>query len=289
MTDASSPSGPSYFHVHLVSDSTGETLTTLAKAAAVQYEDKRAIEHIHALVRSERQMARVLDEVATAPGIVLYTLVNQELAEMLEAKCRVLNFPVVPVLEPVTKVFSSYLGLPQRGRAGAQHVLDAEYFGRIDALNFSMAHDDGALPDDLDDADIILLGISRTSKTPTSIYLANRGFKTANVPLVPEIMLDPRLLQPTRAFIVGLVASAERIAQIRRNRVLVLADKDLSSYVDRERIAKEIAESRKLCARNDWPVIDVTRRSIEETAAAILQLYSERKGQNAESGDEVTA
>ncbi|MEL6288329.1 MAG: pyruvate, water dikinase regulatory protein [Pseudomonadota bacterium] len=272
----SSTDAKSYFHVHLVSDSTGETLTTLAKAAAVQYEDKRAIEHVHALVRSERQMRRVLDEVREAPGIVLYTMVNQDIASFLEEECRGLNLPCVAVLKPVTEVFSSYLGLPQRGQAGAQHVLDAEYFRRIDALNFSMAHDDGALPEVLDDADIIILGISRTSKTPTSIYLANRGLKTANVPLVPGISLDPRLQQPTSAFVVGLVASAERISQIRRNRVLTLADKDLESYVDKEKIAREISESRKLCARHGWPVIDVTRRSIEETAAAILQLYADR-------------
>lgn len=266
---------PSYFHVHLVSDSTGETLTTIAKAAAVQYADKRAIEHVHALVRSERQMTRVLDEIEQSPGIVLYTLVNQALVKALEEHCRSLNLPAVAVLDPVTKVFGNYLGVPQQGRAGAQHVLDAEYFQRIDALNYCMAHDDGALPEDLDTADIIVLGISRTSKTPTSIYLANRGYKTANVPMVPDIPLDDRLEQATSAFIVGLVASAERISQIRRNRVLSLADKDLASYVDKEKIAAEITWTRKLCARNQWPVIDVTRRSIEETAAAILQLYGE--------------
>lgn len=267
-------SEPSYFHIHLVSDSTGETLTTIAKAAAVQYADKRAIEHVHSLVRSDRQMMRVLQDIEQSPGIVLYTLVNQELADTLEAHCRTLTLPAVAVLDPITKVFSSYLGLAQRGRAGAQHVLDAEYFGRIDALNFSMAHDDGALPEELDSADIIILGISRTSKTPTSIYLANRGYKTANVPMVPEIPLDPRLEQPTSAFLVGLVASPERISQIRRNRVLTLADKDLSSYVDKDRIAEEVKWTRKLCARHGWPVIDVTRRSIEETAAAILQDYN---------------
>jgi len=268
----------SYFHVHLVSDSTGETLTTIAKAAAVQYADKRAIEHVHALVRSERQMERVLEDIDQSPGIVLYTLVNQALVERLEAHCKALKVPFVAVLDPITKVFGSYLGVPRQSRAGAQHVLDAEYFRRIDALNFSLAHDDGVLPDDLNDADIIDLGISRTSKTPTSIYLANRGYKTANVPLVPEIPLDERLLEPTNAFVVGLVASAERISQIRRNRVFALADKDLSTYVDKERIAEEIASTRKLCARNSWPVIDVTRRSIEETAAAILQLYVEEHG-----------
>ncbi len=279
-----SPIEPSYFHVHLVSDSTGETLTTIAKAAAVQYADKRAIEHVHALVRSERQLTRVLQDIEQSPGIVLYTMVNQELASALNEYCKSLNLPAVAVLDPVTKVFGNYLGVPQQGRVGAQHVLDAEYFRRIDALTFSMAHDDGVLPERLSDADIIVLGISRTSKTPTSIYLANRGYKTANVPLVPEIPLDIRLEQPTSAFIVGLVASAERISQIRRNRVLSLADKDLSTYVDKARIAEEITWTRKLCARNDWPVIDVTRRSIEETAAGILQLYMEQRPLDVVSG-----
>ncbi|MGI9408079.1 MAG: pyruvate, water dikinase regulatory protein [Hyphomicrobiaceae bacterium] len=270
-----SQASPNYFHVHLVSDSTGETLTTIAKAAAVQYPDIRAIEHVHPLVRSERQMTRVIQEIEATPGIVLYTLVNRELAKALDACGKMLNVPCVAVLDPVMKVFENYLGIPQTRTVGGQHVLDAEYFQRIDALNFSMAHDDGALPDDLDQADIIILGISRTSKTPTSIYLANRGYKTANVPLVPGIPLDERLLKPTSAFLVGLVASAERISQIRRNRVITLADRDMSGYVDKDAIAREIAETRKLCDRNNWKVIDVTRRSIEETAAAILQLYSE--------------
>ncbi|MGI9405401.1 MAG: pyruvate, water dikinase regulatory protein [Hyphomicrobiaceae bacterium] len=267
---------PNYFHVHLVSDSTGETLTTIAKAAAVQYSDIRAIEHVHPLVRSERQMSRVIQEIEATPGIVLYTLVNVDLAKTIMACGKKLNVPCVAVLDPVMKVFEGYLGIPQTRTVGGQHVLDAEYFQRIDALNFSMAHDDGALPDDLDDADIIILGISRTSKTPTSIYLANRGYKTANVPLVPGIPLDERLTRPTSAFVVGLVASAERISQIRRNRVMTLADKDMSGYVDKSAIAEEITESRKLCSRNGWPVIDVTRRSIEETAAAILQKYTEQ-------------
>ena len=198
---------PSFFHLHLVSDSTGETLTTIAKAASVQYAQVRAIEHVHPLVRTQRQLARVLQEVESASGIVLYTIVNRELAKELENRCGALKIPCVPVLDPIMKVFESYLGAPQTMTVGGQHVLDADYFKRIDALNFTMVHDDGQLPADLNQADIIILGISRTSKTPTSIYLANRGFKTANVPIVPEIPLPERLLQPTRAFVVGLVAS----------------------------------------------------------------------------------
>ncbi|HVY41967.1 MAG: pyruvate, water dikinase regulatory protein [Bacteroidota bacterium] len=268
---------PSYFHLHLISDATGETLTTIAKAAAVQYAQVRPIEHIHPLVRTQRHLDRVLQEVASAPGIVLYTVVNKELTEQLERRCRELGVPCLYVLEPIMKVFESYLGAPQTPIVAGQHVLDADYFRRIDALNFSMAHDDGQLPGDLNEADIIILGISRTSKTPTSIYLANRGYKTANVPIVPGIELPAALTGPHKAFVVGLIASPERIAEIRRNRVRLMADRNLEDYVDRTQIANEIAHSRRLCARHGWPVIDVTRRSIEETAATIINLLHDRE------------
>lgn len=267
---------PSYFHLHLVSDSTGETLTTIAKAASVQYSQVRPIEHVHPLVRTSRQLERVLQEISSAPGIVLYTIVNRDLAERLETRCRELAVPCLHVLEPIMKVFESYLGAPQTPIVAGQHVLDADYFRRIDALNFSMAHDDGQLPDDLNEADIIILGISRTSKTPTSIYLAQRGFKTANVPIVPSIPLPEALTQPHTAFVVCLVASVDRIAEIRRNRVRLMSDRKLEDYVDREQIAQELMYSRRLCARHGWPVIDVTRRSVEETAATILQLFHSR-------------
>ncbi len=276
---------PSYFHLHLISDSTGETLTTIAKAAAVQYAEVRPIEHVHPLIRNAKQLDRVLQEIASAPGIVLYTIVNRDLTAELERRCRELKVPALHVLEPIMKVFESYLGAPQTPIVAGQHVLDAEYFQRIDALNFSMAHDDGQLPTDLNTADIIILGISRTSKTPTSIYLAQRGYKTSNVPIVPEIPLPDVLTEPHGAFVVGLVASAERISEIRRNRVRFLSDRNLDDYVDRDRIAQEIAHSRRLCARHGWPVIDVSRRSIEETAAQILRLFHDREAGSPSSGE----
>lgn len=266
----------SAFHLHLISDATGETLTTMAKAAAVQYPQVRAIEHIHPLVRTERQLERVLDEVAQAPGIVLYTVVKRSMINEIERRCRELNVPCLHVLQPIMKVFESYLGAPQTPVVAGQHMLDADYFRRIDALNFAMAHDDGQLPQDLSVADIIIVGISRTSKTPTSVYLAQRGYKTANVPLVLGIELPRALTEPHTAFVVGLVASAERIAEIRRNRVHVMGDRSLGDYVDHERIANEIQYSRRLCARHGWSVIDVTRRSVEETAATIIRLFQDR-------------
>jgi regulator of PEP synthase PpsR (kinase-PPPase family) len=277
----------SFFHLHLVSDSTGETLTTIAKAASVQYPQIKAIEHVYPLVRTQRQLDRVTQEVESAPGIVLYTVVNSELTVALERTCRELQVPALHVLEPIMKVFESYLGAPQTPVVAGQHILDADYFKRIDALNFTMAHDDGRLPEDLSQADIIILGISRTSKTPTSIYLAQRGFKTTNLPLVPGVPLPESLSQPHSAFVLGLMASPDRIAEIRRNRVQFLADRSLDGYVDREKIAEEVLYSKRLCAKNKWPVIDVTRRSIEETAATIIKLYNDRVARQAEANSDV--
>jgi regulator of PEP synthase PpsR (kinase-PPPase family) len=275
-----SPRTPSYFHLHLVSDATGETLITVARAAAAQYATVSPIEHIYPLVRSEKQLDRVLAEIEASPGIVLYTLLDPDLTERLEDKCRELGLPVMSILGPVLNLFQSYLGAETTHRVGAQHTLNAEYFKRIDALNYTMLHDDGQHVDDLEHADVVLIGISRTSKTPTSIYLANRGVKTANVPLVPGTPIPPQLEQLNQPLVVGLLASPERIVQIRQNRLLGLkAQRDDNLYVDRDAVTEEIAFSRRLCAKHNWPLIDVTRRSIEETAAAVLRLLSDRRRQ----------
>ena len=268
----------SYFHLHLVSDATGETLITVARAAYVQYASARAIEHVYPLVRTPKQLERVITEIEAAPGIVLYTLVNEELNHRLEEACRGLGVPCISVLKPVHDVFRSYLGAEWTPRIGAQHVLNADYYRRIDALNFTMMHDDGLAPEGLNEADVILVGVSRTSKTPTSIYLANRGVKTANVPIVPGMPLPPQLDAATKPLVVGLVASSERIVQVRQNRLLSLrAQHSANDYVDRTAVAEEVAYSRRLCAQRGWPVIDVTRRSIEETAAAVIALLDERR------------
>jgi regulator of PEP synthase PpsR (kinase-PPPase family) len=267
----------SYFHLHLVSDSTGETLIAVARAVAAQYEGVSAIEHVYPLVRSGRQLDRVIAEIDAAPGIVLYTLVEQDLSARLEETCRDLGCPHLSVLAPVHSLLESYLGAASTARPGAQHLLNAEYFKRIDAMNFTLLHDDGQLPNDLDDADVILVGISRTSKTPTSIYLANRGLKTANIPLIPGVPHPPALERVRRALVVGLIATPERIVQIRQNRLLSLNADENTSYVDRDSVAQEIANSRRLCARHNWPLIDVTRRSIEETAAAIVDFHRDHR------------
>jgi hypothetical protein len=273
--------GTNYFHLHLVSDATGETLTTVARAAAAQYASVSPVEHMHPLVRTHRQLERVLAEIEEAPGIVLYTLLDHELTERLEKTCRQLGLPCLSILGPVLGLFQAYLGGETKPRIGAQHTLNAEYFKRIDALNYTMLHDDGQHTDELEQAEVVLVGVSRTSKTPTSIYLANRGVKTANVPLVPGVPLPPKLEELARPLVVGLTASAERIVQIRQNRLLGLkAEHKADQYIDREAVAAEIAAARKLCGKHDWPIIDVTRRSIEETAAEVMALLAARRRQS---------
>ena len=269
--------GRSYYHLHLVSDSTGETLIMVARAVAAQYEGVSAIEHVYPLVRSPAQLERVISEIEQAPGIVLYTLVEADLSGRLEEACRATGSPHLSVLAPVHTLIQSYLGAHQTARPGAQHMLNADYFKRIDAMNFTLMHDDGQLPADLNDADVVLIGISRTSKTPTAIYLANRGVKTANIPLVPNVPVPQALETVRKPLVVGLVATPERIVQIRQNRLLSLKADNDTDYVDRDRVAEEVAFSRRLCARHNWPIIDVTRRSIEETAAAILDLYRDHR------------
>jgi regulator of PEP synthase PpsR (kinase-PPPase family) len=267
-----------YFHLHLVSDSTGETLITVARAAAAQYTKVIPVEHVHPLVRAPKQLDRVLAEIEETPGIVLYTLLQGNLVDRLEQKCRDFGLPCLSILGPVLHLFQSYLGAESTYKVGAQHTLNAEYFRRIDALNYTMMHDDGQHTDDLEEADVLLIGVSRTSKTPTSIYLANRGVKTANVPLVSGVPLPPGIERLKRPLVVGLYATPERIVQIRQNRLLGLkAYRDDDKYIDPQSVAEEVAASRRLCARHNWPLIDVSRRSIEETAAAVLALLAERR------------
>ena len=265
--------GRHYFHLHLVSDSTGETLIAASRAAAAQYEGVSSIEHVYPLVRSKGLLHRAIAEIELAPGIVLFTLVDQELARDLEAACKEMGVPCLSVLQPILDLFQSYIGTSTRQRPGAQHMLNADYFRRIEALNFTMMHDDGQQTENFEAADVVLLGVSRSSKTPTSIYLANRGIKTANIPLVPDVPLPEQVLALRKPLVVGLLASPERIVQIRENRLIALNANTDSPYVDRLLVADEVKRARKLCALHDWPVIDVTHRSIEETAAAVIDLY----------------
>jgi regulator of PEP synthase PpsR (kinase-PPPase family) len=274
------PTTGSYFHLHMISDSTGETLITVARAVAAQYSNVSPVEHVYPLIRSQKQLDRVLAEIEEAPGIVLFTLLEKDLVERLEAKCQEINIPSLSIIGPVMQLFQAYLGTETSRRVGAQHTLNAEYFKRIDALNYSMMHDDGQHVEGLEEADVVLVGVSRTSKTPTSIYLANRGVRTANVPLVPGIPIPPQLEILKKPLVVSLHATPERLIQIRQNRLLGIGAKTGDdSYIDRQSVTEEVAFSRKLSAKYDWPLLDVTRRSIEETAAAIMKLLADRQRQ----------
>jgi [pyruvate, water dikinase]-phosphate phosphotransferase / [pyruvate, water dikinase] kinase len=271
-----SPDTEVYFHLHMISDSTGETLMGVMRASVAQFENAEPIEHLFALVRSPRQLERALDHVAAYPGVVMYTMVNPDLRRTLEDRCAALGIPAIAVLDPVEATLSGYLGAPMIGRAGAQRALDADYYRRIEAMNYSMAHDDGQ-GEDLAGAEVILLGISRTSKTPTSVYLGHRGIRTANIPLVPGAPLPEVLFELTKPLIVGLTASPERIIQIRRNRLLNLKEDRPTDYVDESRVKEEIIYAKRLFARHGWASIDVTRRSIEETAAKVINMLNEHR------------
>jgi regulator of PEP synthase PpsR (kinase-PPPase family) len=263
-----------YFHLHLVSDSTGETLGAVAKASCAQFEMVHAIEHAYALVRTARQLERVVHEIEAAPGVVMYTLINPVLRDRLESHCRELGVPCIAILDPVLASLRNYLGTQEHvEKPGIQHELGTEYFRRIEALTYTMAHDDGQGIADLDKAEVVLVGVSRTSKTPTCIYLANRGIKAANIPIVPGARLPGELETLERPLIVGLTVSPERLVHIRRNRLLSLNESAETDYVDLETVRAEMRSARRIFELHGWPIIDVTRRSIEETAAAILNLY----------------
>lgn len=268
---------PRYYHLHLVSDATGETLNTVAKAAAAQYAAFRPIAHIYALVRSASQLNKALHEIEERPGIVLYTIIDGDIRRHLEQACDRLGVPCVSILDPVISILAQYLNAQSTPQVGGQHALNSDYFRRIDALNFTMAHDDGQSTEDIEKSDVIILGVSRTSKTPTSIYLAQRGIRAANIPIVPGVPLPARLMDLNGPLIVGLIASADRIAQIRRHRLLTLKESRSTDYIDPRRITEEIVSMKNICLSKGWPIIDVSRRSVEETAASIMNLLAEKK------------
>ncbi len=270
-------SQPQRFHLHLVSDATGETLSSVARACLVQFEQVQPIEHMWWLVRSQGQVARVVAGIEAEPGVVLATLMDGAVRALLEEACRQLKVPFIPVLDPVMAALSGYLNVQFGAQPGRQHVLDAEYFARIDAMHYTLAHDDGLLLIGLDEADVVLTGVSRTSKTPTCMYLANRGIKAANVPLIPGMPPPPELMSLKGPLIVGLTKEPKSLSDIRRSRLKFLQQNDETDYADEERVKNEVTEARRLFARQGWPVIDVTRRSIEEASATILQLLKEKR------------
>lgn len=269
--------GTKSFHLHLVSDATGETINSVARACVSQFDSVQPIEHFWNLVRTDRQLEMVIEGIRDNPGMVMFTLVNDKLRRRLQDTCRDIQIPCIPVLDPLINALAAYLGVESQSQPGRQHALDAEYFGRIDAMDFALNHDDGQSAWDLHEADVILVGVSRTSKTPTCIYLANRGIRAANIPYVPGCPLPPELDQLTRPLIVGLTNDPERLVAIRRNRLRLLNQGEDTSYTDPERVRAELVEARRLYSRKGWPVIDVTRRSIEETAAEIMHILARKR------------
>ncbi len=266
-------------NLHLVSDATGETLNSIARATVAQFEHAQIVHHRWSLIRTRFQLHRVLEGIESEPGPVLSTLVEKSLRGELETACHRLGQPVVHVLDPVLSMLQDQFGEAAMSRPGRQYVLDADYFRRIDAMHFVLAHDDGQSPAGIAEADVVLVGVSRSSKTPTSFYLANRGVKAANIPLVPNLPEPPGLEAPV-APVIGLTLDADALIEIRRHRLRLIGAggpggpmrHDSGDYVDQESVKAELLWARRLCVRRGWPVIDVTRRSIEETAATVLQL-----------------
>jgi regulator of PEP synthase PpsR (kinase-PPPase family) len=271
-------------HLHLLSDSTGETLEMIAKAALAQFDDAEVIRHFWPMVRSQQHLDRIMAEISANPGLVLFTLVDGEMRVRVETKCAALGLPVVAALDAVNEALEGLLGQRAKARPGRQHAMDAAYFARVEAIQFTIAHDDGVNWENWEAADIVLAGVSRSSKTPTSIYLANRGYKTANIPIVVESPPPSALFALRRPLVVGLTTATERLVQVRRNRLLSIGQAPETAYVDAEHVAKEVQYARRMFADNGWPVIDVSRRSIEETAAAVINLYNERQADGGDVG-----
>ena len=267
---------PAPFNLHLVSDSSGETVTNIARACLVQYSGTPVTEHSWWLVRTTGQMNRVIEGIRAAPGLVIYTLLNPEVRGLLDRACREMKIPAVSALDPVMQALSRYFKREASTEIGRQHILDDGYFHRIDAMHFTMQHDDGQSMETMVDADIILLGVSRTSKTPTCMYLANRGYKVGNIPLVPGLTLPDFILAAAKPLFVGLTREPKSLSDIRQSRLRIMNETRGESYADVDMVREEVAESRRLFTKHGWPVIDVTRRSIEETAATIIQLFNQR-------------
>ena len=265
------------FHIHLISDSTGETLHAMTTAALAQFEGVEVQVHPYALVRSDHQLTRALDHVAIMPGMVFFTMANQALRDKLLLRCMDLGARAIDVLEGPVMALRHFLGTAETHKVGRQHQVDQRYLERIEVLNFTIAHDDGQSLDSIDEAEVILTGASRTSKTPTCVYLAIRGISAANVPLVPRMPPPPQLLAAKKPLVVGLWVSPDRLVQVRRNRLASMGETRDSDYVDPDAVRAEVAVTRQLFENHGWPMIDVSRRSIEETAAAVMNLLNERK------------
>lgn len=265
-------------NIHMISDSTGETVSSVARATLAQFDGIEVEEHLWPLIRTTKQLDQVLDIMDNESCLVMYTLVEKELREYLAGGCLEKGITCIPVLARVLSDLSAFFGVKMKQQPGRQHELDAKYFSRVEAINYTLAHDDGQASWDMEEADVVLIGVSRTSKSPTCVYLAYRGFRAANIPFVMGVPFPEEIFKLKKPLIVGLTISPDRLIQIRKNRLLALHEMENTSYVDIEEVNREITEARKLYAKLKCPVIDVTRRSVEETAANIMQFYSEHHG-----------
>lgn len=272
----------SRIYVHLVSDSTGDTLSSVSKAVFAQFDHIEVRQYLWALIQTKSQLDKVISVIGRRKGIVMYTIVNEKNAELLRDACKKHNIPCIEVLRNIVDVVSHHLKKEPNPDSKKQHAIDEEYFNRIEAINFTIAHDDGQHTESFRDVDIVIIGPSRTSKSPTSIYLAHKGFKTANIPFVMETDFPNELSNLKNVFIVGLSISPERLIDIRRNRLASMKEHKHTPYIDAEKVREEILVFKKLCVKNHWPIIDITNKSIEETAARIIQMYhSWRKSEKA--------
>lgn len=269
------------FHIYLISDATGTTLQGVARAVLAQFDDIHPVERFWPMVRSEAQLERAIDDIRDHPGPIMFTLIDKKLRRKLQTVADELNVPCIPVLDPMLRAMGSYLARSIRGVAGLQHTLDEAYFKRMEAMDFALNYDDGQDLEGLDEADVILVGVSRTSKTPTCIYLARRGVRAANIPLALEVPFPEKVLGLKEPLFVGLTESPERLVHLRRTRLQASED-DIryqeNNYLDIDKVEEEMRSARKLFSKNGWPVIDVTRRSVEETAAEIMMLLQKHKG-----------
>jgi [pyruvate, water dikinase]-phosphate phosphotransferase / [pyruvate, water dikinase] kinase len=265
-------------NIHLISDSTGETLSSVSRAALSQFEGVESNDFIWPLVRTKMQIEKIMDSIAKNPGIVMYTILHDDLIHLLKMKCSELRIPCIPVLSHIIGEFSKYLDMDISNTIGRQHLLDNEYFSRVDAISYTITHDDGQSTWDLYDADIVIIGVSRTSKSPTSVYLSCRGYKVSNIPFVSIETMPKNLSELKKPLIVGLTINPEKLSQIRHNRLSSMGSEDvLTDYTNLEAIKAEIAESKKLFAKLKCPIIDVTKKSVEETAAKIINLLQDKK------------
>ena len=269
--------------LHLVSDSTGETLKAVSSAAAAQFSELEYQQKTYPMVRTVTQLERVFKNIKEEKGVVFCTLVEEEVREKLEQFCKKENILYLPVMENIVSVLEEYTGFEAINKPGGQHILNDDYFKRIEAINYTLEHDDGQGQLNLENADVIVVGVSRTSKTPTCIYLANQGIKAANYPLVPHVGISEELENVKNTQVVALITSAHTLVEIRRKRSIELGLNNTDNdYIDIHKVEEEITTAKRIFANKGWPVIDITRRSVEETASAIMNILSIKEEENVE-------